>query len=324
MRKAFCLIVLVFGLFSVACGAIPKTSVTVTVVNEAGDPIEGAHAQGVFPYGSAYDVRPAPTGYTNEDGIVELRERAVAHIGIIVEKEGYYLSRKEAPLHYRTIPGEGRNEYFDVSVQVVLREIRDPVPMYAGAISTRIPEFRDPVGFDLQRMDWVRPYGEGQEADVFFTLFGDFVDADDFDMQLRVQFPGEGNGIIVKDGPVFPESALKSPYKAPLEGYRNEWALGMRRLGREKARQQDKEPYFEMERDKSRVYIFRIRADTDVNDNVFGGHYGKIYGDFDFGVPIDKPAYLMGFTIYLNPEEEDRNLEFDPNRNLADHRIVAP
>jgi hypothetical protein len=46
-------------------------------------------------------------------------------------------------------------------------------------------------------------------------------------------------------------------------------------------------------------------------------HYGKIYGDF------------MNFTYYLNPTPNDRNVEFDPKRNLFtnlkdDERVTMP
>jgi hypothetical protein len=40
--------------------------------------------------------------------------------------------------------------------------------------------------------------------------------------------------------------------------------------------------------------------------------YGKIYGDFD----ADFLRGRIGFTYYLNPEPNSRNMEYDPKQNL--------
>jgi hypothetical protein len=48
-------------------------------------------------------------------------------------------------------------------------------------------------------------------------------------------------------------------------------------------------------------------------------HYGKIYGPFTFwGVPVDQGcvATFGMSTCYFNPAANDRNVEFDPKRNL--------
>jgi hypothetical protein len=56
--------------------------------------------------------------------------------------------------------------------------------------------------------------------------------------------------------------------------------------------------------DINRNYYFRVRTVPDQNGNVKSALYGKIYGDF------------MQFSYYLNPTPSDRNIEFDPKRNL--------
>jgi hypothetical protein len=47
-----------------------------------------------------------------------------------------------------------------------------------------------------------------------------------------------------------------------------------------------------------------VRTVLDEMGNIKSAHYGKIYGDF------------MQFKYYLNPTPNDRNIEFDPKRNL--------
>ena len=54
-------------------------------------------------------------------------------------------------------------------------------------------------------------------------------------------------------------------------------------------------------------YYFRVRTVLDGNGNVKSALYGKIYGDF------------MQFNYYLNPTPNDRNVEFDPKKNLMEN-----
>jgi hypothetical protein len=44
--------------------------------------------------------------------------------------------------------------------------------------------------------------------------------------------------------------------------------------------------------------------------------YGKIQGDMRFLVGTKAPRAGIGFTYYLNPTPNDRNVEFDPSQNL--------
>src|SRR5204863_9024831 len=64
-------------------------------------------------------------------------------------------------------------------------------------------------------------------------------------------------------------------------------------------------------------YFFRIRTSVHASGKIVSANYGKIYGDF------------MDFTYYLNPTPNDRNIEFDPKRNLftnlkANERVTQP
>ena len=53
----------------------------------------------------------------------------------------------------------------------------------------------------------------------------------------------------------------------------------------------------------------------DDKGNILHALYGKIHGAFRItGVLRDEAR--LSFTYYLNPTDKDRNLEFDPSRNL--------
>jgi hypothetical protein len=58
-------------------------------------------------------------------------------------------------------------------------------------------------------------------------------------------------------------------------------------------------------------YFFRVRTILDKDGNIESALYGKIHGDFQ----LDHHGNI-GFTYYLNPTPNDRNVEFDPKQNL--------
>ena len=93
------------------------------------------------------------------------------------------------------------------------------------------------------------------------------------------------------------KSQFRSAYQAPEKGY-------LRSLTHEWVRKPNKPDV--NTRKRTRNYYIRVRTKLDEKGNVISAHYGKIYGDF------------MNFTHYLNPTPNDRNVEFDPKKNLID------
>ena len=58
-------------------------------------------------------------------------------------------------------------------------------------------------------------------------------------------------------------------------------------------------------------YFFRVRTVLNKAGEVESALYGKIHGDFS----LDHNG-VFGFSYYLNPTPNDRNLEFDTRQNL--------
>ena len=57
-------------------------------------------------------------------------------------------------------------------------------------------------------------------------------------------------------------------------------------------------------------YFFRVRT-VKKDKKIISAHYGKIDRDIEFW-----GNEKLRFTYYLNPTPLDRNMEFDPKRNL--------
>jgi hypothetical protein len=65
----------------------------------------------------------------------------------------------------------------------------------------------------------------------------------------------------------------------------------------------------------SQNLFFRVRAEVDEDGKIKEALYGKLVGPIECGLYGTKTGKLR-LTYYLNPDVNDRNLEFDPTQNL--------
>jgi len=68
--------------------------------------------------------------------------------------------------------------------------------------------------------------------------------------------------------------------------------------------------------------ILRTRTRLDKEGRLVGAYYGKIYGPLRFGFSFDAPGE-MKILHYLNPNENDPNLEADTSRNLLNPKDLG-
>jgi hypothetical protein len=272
---------------------------TVKVIGEDGNPIAGADVD------VSYDVPAKPEGgskrYGEVKGTTDDNGMFIAShtdsswdLGVAVEKAGYYTSHIGYEFYY----DEKRRH---PSFTLILKKIGRPIPMYAMRLNTHVPALDKAVGFDLMAGDWVAPYGRGVNSDILFTGHFNKGANGESDFTLAVGFPNPGDGIQEFDAPALIQDAkmgqsdLKSSHEAPLDGYQSQWVETDNRTPGQPV---------ETNRNPNHNYYFRVRTVLDENGNVKSALYGKIYGDF------------MEFAYYLNPTPNDRNVEFDPSRNL--------
>jgi hypothetical protein len=182
--------------------------------------------------------------------------------------------------------------------------------MYARRIERSIPKSNEDIGFDLNIADYVPPHGGGKAADMIFRLEMAERAIHDYDYKLVVSFPNNMDGILPFElKPEFQSSEFRSAYSAPDRGLLPSWIVTRsRRPGTAEKSNYDPERH---------AYLFRVRTVADSTGKIVSANYGKIYGDF------------MNFTYYLNPTPNDRNVEFDPKRNLftnlkPEDEVTAP
>jgi hypothetical protein len=292
--------------------------ITVRVTNESGSPITNAVVQAGF----ATAIKPGwgwgagqpntVKSLSDTNGICVLHGNGNGgSVGIGVRKDGYYGSGGYLVV-FTTLVGSVNKKWqpWNPTVNVILKPIGNPIPMYVKSFGDRsIPGRGEPIGFDLMAGDWVVPHGKGKTSDFVLqyivqfegtveTRYGSVKTAD---RTLIIAFSNEGDGVKAVQIPLQGGSALRLPPLASENGYTTNVV---------KRVVKDQNGLHSDIRDDQN-YFFRVRTMKDDKDNIVSALYGKIYGDFQF----DERGRVT-FTYYLNPTPNDRNVEFDPAKNL--------
>lgn len=292
--------------------------VKMRVVDETGAPVAGASAAIAF-VGPIQSKTVERLGRTGPDGTFSARGETFLQLYLEANKAGHYEARI-----YRPPPKA------DLDEVVVLPRILNPVALYAWSArpgrpvpGPQFPLQNEWLGFDFEAADWVVPHGRGKVADIRFRFRNEFkgwkhneramVDIrranagateEEFrqfygkwDAELEISFPCEIEGLY-EETTFWHYSQMKMPHQAPEEGYLPTWRYTTNTYSPPTARE--------------RVGFFlRTRVKLDEAGTIVSANYAKVVGDFYL-----LPTGGVKFQYYFNPVPNDRNLEFDPKRNL--------
>lgn len=270
------------------------------VQDESGSAVAGAN---VFVVSPDYRNKDKPSGVSDEKGQVTLTGQKSMLLKCVVKKENYYTtSGKELNFFWKPYKNQDGKTVFELKPKqkifpVTLKKKIKPIAMHAKWVRYfQVPVKGKDVGYDLKVGDWVAPYGLGKISDFIFHYTADVFSKNEYSSKLIIKFSNEKDGLIPythdfrKGG-----SELRSNHQAPKEGYQATWEqIEIRKLGA---------PHVQS-LDYNRNYYFRVRTKLNDEGHIIDAHYGKIYGDF------------INFKHYFNPSRNDRNVEFDPSRNL--------
>jgi hypothetical protein len=302
ITKLLKLLVLLIPMLCVSCAAqLPQAAVTIKATNEDGQPVSGATAGASFNDPTSKTLVNFVEGQTDNAGQFMAVARTDGLMSYSVTKDGYYKS-------------VGRNGFFTIdgnhwqpwnpTLELVLKKVVNPVPMYARRLDIPIPVDNKTIGFDLIESDWVAPFGKGKTSDFVFLLERKLIDLTNYDVKLTLTFSNTGDGIQTINAPRKQGSELRLPREAPAENYSDKWiaAIGLN---------QNKPIYDKPQPD--RCFFFRVR--TVLKDGaVKQAMYGKISGDIKI-VSYASEHVSIRINYYLNPDGT-RNMEFDPKRNI--------
>jgi len=308
-----------FGMLAVRCAHSAEViNVTLRVIDEEGFPIKGAQA--IIEYYRVDSTFDTKHGETDENGLFSYRSKSEHDIGFSAEKDGYYKSSgKTHPYQMkdsRAVLEGGEPIYEDQEIELVLKRIKKPVELVAYANwEMDVPARDKPLGYDVLKGDWVSPYGEGSNADIYFEYSSEYRGKFDYNGKLVMSFPNEHDGFIPFEVDYQNGSLLKSDHEAPKAGYiqSKTWEF-QRQPNVMFSDAGDRTGNFN-DYDEPTSYWLRLRTVADDEGNIERAIYAKIYRDIKFGGIHDK-AFIKFSALYVNPEWNDRNLEFDLKRNL--------
>lgn len=316
----------------------PQVKVELMLIDDAGQPVEGADARisyiGVVPNtGESFRLT------SGADGTVTAKSALNGHVKATVTKDGHY------PVVWPQVITKGAWEEKPlIQAEIILREIKKPTALHAKKVELAVPAFGEWIGYDLRQGDWVKPHGGGVVRDIELHAereYGGFrmpeekfripINADVPEAELRLTYgnwkgelklrvPTEGGGAhIEKQGyQVFGEEVeyyrlghweMRLPHLAPEDGYQGAPLVW------EKSYPSASPPNV----DPKVGYFLRTRVKLNDEGEIVSANYAKIMtSDAQFkGSDIHfDPRGKISFTYYFNPTVHDRNLEFDPKKNL--------
>ena len=310
------LLLLVGLLFTAGCPAaaqheFPKARVTVRVIDEVGRPLEGVRIRLIF--GAKHDAKSiVPVeGVTSNDGLFSGEGHSDGGYGTRIEKEGYYSSGLGAPKLVDI--QDGRWVPWDPVVTTVLRRIGQPVALCAKRVQADVPLLNRPCGYDLEKGDWVAPHGSGVISDLIFLVTKDYTDRFNFKTEASVVFSNSQDGLVRMRAPEYAKySSFRWERSAPEAGYQATHSI--RFVNYHPSSGKRPERTFSTENENEEGYFLRLRS-VEKNGIIIMANYGKITGDIIIE-PRDSKSCLVLFTYYYNPVANDRNLEWNPQKNL--------
>ena len=208
---------------------------------------------------------------------------------------------------------------------MILRERKNPIPLVVKKVGISFPAENVWIGFDFEVGQFVAPYGEGKKSDILFKVNCDgdteiserwkTIRYKTVDSTLWIKFPDAGEGwLAVAKADLANYCALTMPYKAPIDGYLAERVVEKNKL--------------EDVGMPSKLGLFMRVRRSESPDGKEQYNYIKLNKDikfypFESGThtrDLGKPKTYGGvkFTYFYNPTPNDRNLEFDPDKNLAE------
>ena len=282
-----------------------KAMVTVAVVDEDGLFVSNANVKVFFRMSTGRSEGEVICGQTDTNGLFVAEGVTSDLVFITIEKEGCYVSRRQykaQSLEAGRLKG-GRWLPWNPTLPVVLREIRNPTPMYATSVYKHSIQSETDMGFDCEKQDWVAPHGKGVVAD-FLVRFSP-IDASEYDGACRLALSSiDPEGGFIRKRKVL-DSGFVSEYEAPPDGYARFQVSRERKL-----------KFYERNPDdlsEEEYLIFKSRIIRDKDGKIVSANHGKIYGKLEYRFSRDLKCGSVGFVYYFNPTPNDRNLEFDTN-----------
>lgn len=291
--------------------AVAKQKVILRCVDKDGHPLSDVMVwSGVSLNGNPDTFTPI-SGKTDQDGCFVVEGKSYGEVGYVCAKEGFYETRaiKWLPQNPAVTVSNGCWQPYGMTNTVVLKRKVNPVAMYVRpnreGLTPLVPPVKNEyIGFDLEKGDWVKPYGKGicPDFNLRYEYEAGTVPLLHYRGAVFFAFTNKYDGAYVMKKDAF--SSFKSVYQADTNDfYHQEFAFVYDRLSAGSIKEDSR-------LSGTDFLILRTRSKTDKDGNLISAHYSKLYGP----VAAGKGGVYMGY--YFNPNENDPSLEADTTRNL--------
>ena len=310
-------------LVSAACTSCQDKSayrLNFDVADDAGNKVEGVTIKtAVHDYwqpgeGFGKDIAHLVETVTDKEGAARLSESSSrCEMIIFANKPGYYES--QCPFKSTSIVDD-RWQPWNATIKVELKRVLQPIPLIAKKASVGWGEYMrlpaDKAAYDLEVGDWTAPYGAGKAADLIFEIRGKTdKPGENYETTLILSFSQPQDGMIFVERPKQSVSALIMPYQAPNEGYQAQKTWRKLRINTVAVKGGYIEGKLEDETKPDEDYFLRLRTKLNEKGEIVSAHYAKVQGSF-----LWWPTGWLKFQYHFNLTPNDRNLEFDPTKNL--------
>lgn len=302
-----------------AMGYGAEAKIRLKVCDDTGAPVSNASVC------AGFDMLPRPHsvyGKTDTNGVCVVKGKTNGNkVVFLVGKDGYYGSRKEisyVPMWKEHDVKDGKWQPYGAVESIELRKIRNPAHLAVAHMRefNNTKEINSWIGFDLEKRDFVQPYGKGEIAD--FEVFFDWDKgcfADYKGMAKRIRFTGKFSGYYQYAANAVSE--FKGPYSAlPDATYQQDADFYEHVIIDPNAygRRYDRKVF-----DKNKCWVVRSRCKLDADGNLKSAHYSVI-NDIAFGCDKGGVACIC-VTGAFNPTPNDTNLEDVETARRARHFI---
>jgi len=291
-------------------GALGK--ITLKVVDDQYNIVTNANITGYF--SNELKGYKDYSGVTDTNGLFTISEVSDHEMSYRITKDGYY---KTSDIYYFNKAGQEcaeRDKFapwkikwipWNPTVTVILKKIRNPIPMKVREIKAVFPGLEKYYPFDLDVGDWVEPLGKGRKAHIYIYHYNNTIDTFTGEWVLKMKTAAPPTGLQIAEHDNYSE--FRTMHLAPENNYTNFLEFVSERNA--------KEIFKNTKLEKNQYLIFKCQNST--NPPTY--NYGKIYQPLRYGKFRNSGKYEIHFTYYYNPTPDDRNLEYAPKQNLIDY-----
>ena len=249
-------------------------------------------------------------GMTDTNGIYVIEGKTCGdEIVIDVTKQGHYSSAKKlsfAEMGRERDVKDNKWQPFGQHEKIILRRIVNPVKLVAFDKLIDIVQTNVWLGFDMEKMDFISPIGNGRKVDFEIRAEWDGLPAwKSKCCSAEIRFVGYGTGGYYVENVL--ESTFPYIYEAQSDSLYTE--SNIRIVDRNGDMHTTKIPF-----ERKSSFVTRIRSIVDENGKIKAANYGCIR-QFEIG-PSRRGVVLCRLSYIFNPTPNDRNLEWDMKNNL--------